>query len=162
THGCRREPSRPSRSQAARRRVLATDDLDEPAPFALAVELDEEDALPRPELELAVPHGHGLAGGAEEHRHAVRVAIALIHVLGADVLGAPVPVVVRVVALARHQPAEKVAEVLEEAGLHLVDAYATGRVRGVDAGDPVDDAALPHGVLHVLGDVVDGEAAGRA
>src|SRR6266403_3403072 len=97
--------------------LLVADDLDEPAPVALAVQLDEEDALPGAELELALAHRHRLAGGAEQHRHAVRVAVALLHVLGADVLGAPVEVVVGVVALGRHEPAEELREVLEEAAL---------------------------------------------
>src|SRR3954462_2440627 len=92
--------------------LLGADDLDEPAPVALAVQLDEEHALPGAELQLAVAHGNGLAGRAEEHRHAVRVAVALIHVLGADVLGAAVPVIVRVVALARDEPAQEFGEVL--------------------------------------------------
>ena len=48
-----------------------TDHLDEPAPVALAVQLDEEHALPRAELKLALAHRNRLAGGAEQHRHAV-------------------------------------------------------------------------------------------
>ena len=46
---------------------------------------------------------HRLARRPKEHRHAVRVAVADLHVLGADVLGAAVPVVVRVVRLVRDQ-----------------------------------------------------------
>jgi len=42
------------------------------------------------------------------------VAVALI-LSPADVLGPPVPVVVRVVALARHEAAKQLGEVLEEA-----------------------------------------------
>lgn len=92
----------------------------------------------------------------------MRVAIALIHVLGADVLGAAVPVVVRVVGVVRDEPLQQLAEVLEEAGLHLVHADAARRVRRVDAGDPVDHAALADGRPDVLGDVGDGEPAGGA
>src|SRR4029077_9602349 len=118
----RRDERRAGRREQDRRGrpryELSADDLDEPAPVALAVELDEEDALPRSQLELAVADGHRLPGGAQQHRHAVRVAVALIHVLGTDVLGAPVPVVVRVVALTGHETAEEIAEVLEEARLH--------------------------------------------
>ena len=117
---------------------LVPDDLDDPAPVALAVELEEEHALPGAEAELAVAHRDRLARGAEEHRHAVRVPVADLHVLRADVLGAAVPVVVRVVvALGRDEPAEQRREVLEEAALELVDADAAGRVRRVDAGDAV-------------------------
>src|SRR5256884_5220105 len=76
------------------------DDLHDPAAVALAVELEEEHPLPRAEAELAVAHRDRLAGRAEQHRHAVGVAVADVHVLGADVLGAPVPVVVRVVRVA--------------------------------------------------------------
>ena len=50
---------------------LVPDDLHEPAPVALAVELDEEHALPVAELQLAVTDRHRLAGAAEQHRHAV-------------------------------------------------------------------------------------------
>src|SRR4051794_24547510 len=97
--------------------LFGADDLDEPAPVTLAVELDEEHALPRAELQLALADGHRLAGGAEQHRHAVRVPVALLHVLRADVLGAAVEVVVRVVALARDEPAQQLCEILEKAVL---------------------------------------------
>src|SRR4051794_2466733 len=50
---------------------LVPDDLDDPAAVALAVELEEEHALPRPEAQLAVAHGDRLAGRAEQHRHAM-------------------------------------------------------------------------------------------
>src|SRR4249919_2421089 len=83
------------------------DDLDEPAPVARAIELEEEDALPLAEAELAVAHRDRLAGRAEQHRHAMRVPVADLLILGADVLGAPVPVVVRVVVLGRYQPLEQ-------------------------------------------------------
>src|SRR5262249_39712298 len=49
------------------------DDLDDPAAVPLAVELEEEHALPRAESELAVAHRDRLARGAEQQRHAVRV-----------------------------------------------------------------------------------------
>ena len=87
-------------------------------------------------------HRDRLAGGAEQHRHAVRVPVAELHVLGTDVLRPPVPVVVRVVLLARHEAAQHADEVLEEAGLELVHAHHAGRVRGIHARDPVGDAAL--------------------
>src|SRR5881409_1445482 len=63
-----------------------------PAPVALAVELEEEHALPGAEAELAVADRDRLAGRAEEHRHAVRVAVPDGHVLLADVHGAAIPV----------------------------------------------------------------------
>src|SRR5438094_1023383 len=85
-----------------------SDDLNDPAAVALAVELEEEHALPGAEAELAVAHRDRLAGRPEQHRHAVRVAVAEVHVLFADVLRAPVPVVVRVVALARDEALEQV------------------------------------------------------
>jgi hypothetical protein len=131
------------------------------APVALAVELEEEDALPTAERQLAVAHGDRLAGRPEEHRHAVRVAVSDLHVLLADVLRAPVPVVVRVVVVARHEPPEQRGEVLEEAVLELVHANAGGRVRRVHAGDPVDDARLAHRVRDVVGDVAHREPTGR-
>ena len=135
---------------------LVADDLDDPASVALAVELDEEHALPLPELELAVAQRHRLAGAAEEHRHAMRVPVALVHVLGADVLGAAVPVVVCVVVVGRAEPAEQLAEVLEEPLLELVHAHAAGRVRGVDAGDAVLDAALLDCFRDLVGDIAHG------
>src|ERR1700752_4796849 len=141
--------------------LVVADDLDEPAPVALAIQLDEEDTLPGAELKLALAHRDRLTGSAEQHRHAVRVAVPLLHVLGADVLGAPVEVVVGVVALARDKPAEKLGEVLEETGLELVHPYAARRVRRVDARDAVDDAALANDLEHLIGDVADGKAAGR-
>ena len=91
------------RAGAEPRRGSDADDLDEPAPVALAVELEEQHPLPRAEAELAVAHRDRLAGRAEQHRHAVRVAVAELHVLLADVLGAAIPVVVRVVVLGRHE-----------------------------------------------------------
>ena len=92
------------------------------------------------EAELGVADGDRLAGRAEDHRHAVRVAVADLLVLLADVLGAPVPVVVGVVGLVGDQPAKQRPEVLEHSALVLVDPDAAGRVRRVDAADPVDDA----------------------
>src|SRR5437773_6029042 len=136
------------------------DDLDDPTAIPLAVELEEHHALPGAEAELAVAHRDRLARRPEQHRHAVRVPVAEVHVLRADVLGAAVPVVVRVVGLARHEPLEHVREVLEEAALELVHAHAARRVRRVDAGDAVDDPALPDGLAHLLGDISDGQATG--
>jgi hypothetical protein len=43
---------------AGSRRSLGADDLDEPAPVALSIQLDEQHALPRPELQLPFPHRH--------------------------------------------------------------------------------------------------------
>src|ERR1043165_858931 len=80
-----RRPWRPTWTPASPASALSPDDLDAPAPVGLAVELDEEHALPGSELQLAVTHGHRLASGAEQHGHAVRVAVPLIHVLGTDV-----------------------------------------------------------------------------
>src|SRR5439155_27090348 len=136
--------------------------LDEPAAVALAVQLDEEHALPGAELELALSHRHRLAGGAEQHRHAVRVAVALLHVLGADVLGAAVEVVVRVVALGGYELLQELREVFEEAGLELVDPHAACGVRRVDARDPLGDSAFANGLLNLVGDVPYGQAAGGA
>ena len=93
---------------------LHADDLDEPAAIAFAIELEEEHALPLPEAELALADRDRLAGRAEEHGHAVRVAVADLHVLLADVLGAVVPVVVGVVVLGRHEPLEKAPRSLRE------------------------------------------------
>jgi hypothetical protein len=42
--------------------TLVADDLDDPAPVALAVELEEEHALPGAEAELAVADGDRLSG----------------------------------------------------------------------------------------------------
>src|SRR4029079_19181591 len=92
-------------------------DLHDPAAVAFAVELEEEHALPGTELERACPERTRLAGLPEQHRHAVRVAVAEVHVLGADVLGAAVPVVVRVVGLARDEAQQELGEVLQEAQL---------------------------------------------
>src|SRR5207248_3519006 len=139
--------------------LLVPDDLDDPAAVALAVELEEQHPLPGAEAELAVAYRDRLAGRPEQHRHAVSMAVAEVHVLGADVLGAPVPVVVRVVALARDEALEQAREVLEEAALELVHADAARRVGRVDAGDAVGDAALAHGLADLLGDVADAQAA---
>src|SRR5919197_1738206 len=141
---------------------LGPDDLNDPAAVSLAVELEEHHALPGPEAELAVPHRNGLAGGPAQHRPAVRVPVPEVHVLGADVLGAAGPGVVRVVGLARHEPLEQVREVLEEAALELVHAHAARRVGGGDAGDPIDDPALPDRFAHLFRDVADGQTAGRS
>ena len=95
---------------------------------ALAVQLEEEHTLPLAEAELPFAHGDRLAGRAEEHGHAVGVAVADLHILLADVLGAPVPVVVRVVVLGRDESLQENREVLEEAALPLVDPHRAGRV----------------------------------
>jgi hypothetical protein len=88
----------------------------------------------------------------------VGVPVAELHVLRADVLRAPVPVVVCVVLLARDEAAEHAHEVVEEPLLELVHPHAAGRVRRVDAGDAVLDAALGDALLHFVGDVADLEA----
>src|SRR5262249_48643643 len=142
--------------------LLVADDLDEPAPVALPVQLDEEDTLPRSELQFAFTDGDRLACGAEQHRHAVRVAVPLFHVLGADVLGAPVEVVVRVIALPGNEPAQELREVLEEAALEFVHAHTARRMRRVDTRDALDDAALLDGLEHFIRDVANREPAGGA
>ena len=86
------------------------------------------------------------------------VAVPVLHVLGGDVLGAPIPVVVRVVVLlGRNEALEHHREVLEEAVLPLVHAHGAGGVRRVDAADAVPDTALADGGLHLVGDVGDGQ-----
>src|SRR6476659_8587652 len=122
--------------------VSDADDVHEPAPVALAVELEEEHPLPAPEAEDAVAHGDRLARRAHQHRHAVRVTVRGLHVLLGDVLRPAVPVVVRVVVLGGHEPPEKDREILEEAALVLVHPHGTGRVRGVDAAHAVAYTAL--------------------
>src|SRR5919198_2478892 len=134
-------------------RALVSDDLDQPAPVAFAIELDEEHALPGAEAELAVADRDGFTCRSEQHRHAVGVTVTDRHVLGADVLCALVPVVVRVVGLARHEPLQQLGEVLEEPMLELVHPDAARGVRRVDAGDALRDAALADGFDHLLGDV---------
>src|SRR5439155_27307451 len=141
-------------------RRLVPYDLNEPAPVALAVELDEEHPLPGAEAKLAFAYRHRFACRAKQHRHAVRVSVAEVHVLGADVLGSLVPVVVRVVSLTRHEAAEQLREVLDEPGLELVDPNTARRVRGVDAGDAFDDTALSDRLVDLVGDVPDGQPAG--
>src|SRR5690242_12167960 len=89
------------------------------------------------------------------------MAVPLVHILGADVLGTPVPVVVGVVAVGRAEPAEQVAEVLQEPLLELVHADDAGRVRRVDAGDAVFHLALPDDLGDLVGDVAHGEPAHR-
>jgi hypothetical protein len=134
---------------------LVADDLDEPAPLARAVELDEEDPLPGAEAELAVAQRQRLTGRPHQERHAVRVAVAELDVLRADVLGAEVPVVVSVVLAGRDEPAEQPGEVLEQARLELVHADAARRVWRVDADDAVGDPALLDALLDLFGDVAD-------
>ena len=90
------------------------------------------------------------------------VAVPEVHVLGTDILGPLVPVVVRVVRLSRHEALQELAEVLDEAGLELVHANAARRVRRVDARNPLEDAALGDGLVDLVGDVPDGEAPGRS
>jgi hypothetical protein len=83
------------------------------------------------------------------------------HVLLADVLRAPLPIVVRVVLVARDEALEEGREVVEEPVLELVHAHAAGRVRRVDADDPVAHTALPNRVLDLVGDVSHRETPGR-
>ena len=79
--------------------------------------------------------------------------VRLLHVFLADVLGAVVPVVVRVVGLVRHEPAEQRAEVLEHAALVLVHPDAARRVRRIDRADAVLDAGLANDLRDIVGDV---------
>src|SRR5262249_33942423 len=51
------------------------------------------------------------------------------------------------------------AEIVEESLLELVHADAAGRVRRVDAGDPVLDAALLDRLGHLVRDIPDGQPA---
>ena len=74
------------------------------------------------------------------------VAVRELEVLRADVLRPPVPVVVRVVAVVRDEPAQELDEAVEEAVLRLGDPDAARGVRGVDACDAVLDAALADGL----------------
>ena len=141
---------------------LDADDLDGPAPIALAIELEEEHALPLPELELATPHRNRLSGRAQEHRHTVGVAVRGLNVLGTDVFRAAVPIVVGVVVLGGDEPPEEHGEVLEESALPLVHPYGAGRMRRVDAADAVADRALVDSLLHLVRDVRDGQPAGGA
>src|SRR3954469_1620679 len=151
---------RRARSGRRRRRPrLVAYDLNQPAAIALAIELDEEHALPGSEAELAVTHGHGLAGGAEQHRHTVRMPVPDRHVLGTDVLRALVPVVVRVVRLARNESLQQLREVLEKSLLELVDAHAARRVRRVDARDALGDPTLADGLDDLFRDVANGQPA---
>src|SRR5215213_9920387 len=140
-------------------RQLVADDLDDPAAVPAAVELEEEHPLPGPERELALTNGNRLAGGTEQHGHAVGVSVPELHVLGADVLGAPVPVVMGVVLLARDEAAEHAREVLQKPGLELVDPDTAGGMGGIHAGDPVLDAALGNAFPHLVRDVPDLETA---
>ena len=81
------------------------------------------------------------------------------HVLGADVLGALVPIVVRVIGLARHEALQQLGEVLEEPVLELVHPHAARRVRRVDARDALRDPALGDSFDHLVGDVPYGQTA---
>ena len=90
------------------------------------------------------------------------MAVADVHVLGADVLGALVPIVVGVVRLAGDETAEELREVLEKSRLELVHANAASGVWGVDARDPVGHGARADRVDHLVGDVTDAQAAGGA
>ena len=76
-----------------------------------------------------------------------------LFVLVADVLGAPVPVVVRVIRLVRDQAPQERPEVVEHAPLVLVDTDAARGVRRVDAADPIDHARLADDLAHVVCDV---------
>src|SRR5260221_4196076 len=147
------------RSRRPRSRALRPYDLADPAARARAVELDEEHALPGAEAQLAVADRDRLARRAEDHRHAVGVAVRLLFVFLADVFRAAIPIVVRVVRLVRHETAQQRAEVLEHAALVLVDAHTAGRVGGVDAADPIDDTGLANDFRDLGGDVGDVQAA---
>ena len=89
------------------------------------------------------------------------MAVALVHVLGTDVLGAAVPVVMGVVVVRRAEPAQQVAEVLQEPLLELVHADDAGRVRRVDAGDAVLHLAVLDDLGDLVRDVADGQPAHR-
>ena len=81
------------------------------------------------------------------HRHAVGMAGAALHVLLADVVRAPLPVVVRVVAVARDEGAERGGEVLQEAVIELVDPHGADRCGASNARDTVLDTAFANGLL---------------
>ena len=137
---------RPGRSSACRARGRARGTARVATARAGALPRAPESTLPRD------PGASTCSGSGRSH----------FHVLGAHVLRPAVPVVVRVVVLAGHEPAEQDGEVLEEPALPLVDPHGAGRVRRVHAADAVADPALVDGVLHFLGDVRDGEPASGA
>src|SRR5438477_3375531 len=95
-----------------------SDDLDYHLARSRAVELDEEDALPNAEQQIAIGEGYRLAG-AHEQVLAVRVAVEVFVFSVVD--GADRQVVVAVVDPRRRDASEHRLHVLEQQRLRFVD-----------------------------------------
>src|SRR6266567_1298586 len=131
---------------------LVTYDLDEDLAWLRAIELQEEDALVAAEQQLSVHDRDRLRGRAEDPGPAVGVPVRVLVRVVLEPLGADGHVVVAIVrALRRDEPLERLAEVLHEPALALVDENGAGRVGAVDERHAVRDTAALHGALHILG-----------
>src|SRR5918992_1460663 len=92
------------------------EDLERDRPVLRLVELEEDEPLPRAERRLAGHHGDRVRRGGQEHRLHVRVAV--LPLVGMEVLRPDREVVVGVVdALVRHEVRQVASEVLQRAVL---------------------------------------------
>ena len=94
------------------------------------VEFDEHDPLPLAEQDLAVDHGDGDRGLTDEQLAHMRMAVDVLVLF--EVLGPDAVIVVLVVLVFRNDGVDGSAEVVEEAGLRLVDDERGRCVRSRD------------------------------
>ena len=112
-----------------------------------SVELDQEDALPGAEQQLAIGDRDALAG-AEHELQAVGVAVRALVVV--HVHGAHAEIVVTIMCLGGRTALQEFAQVFEQQRLGFLD---TDRGSGV-AREDVGHALAESGLAHELGDVV--------
>src|SRR5882762_8259775 len=132
-----------SRTDAPKSAGSLPDDLDQHPLRAPSVELAVEDLLPGSEIQLPA--------GDRDHDLAPH-DLALVVGVGVVLAGAIVPVAFGA-RIVRGQLLEPALVVLMEPRLVVVDEHARGDVHRVHQAEPLAHAALPHGFLHLVGDV---------
>jgi hypothetical protein len=111
--------------------------------------LEEENALPRAELHLAIDNWHGLAGARQDHSDVRWHVVAAFRIVG-EVLG-----------VFRHEAIEKLFQIASRGGIGIFHDHdaATG-VLNKNCDGSVLDAAFVDLRLHVIGDFVEALAVG--
>src|SRR5215813_11957554 len=110
---------------------LFADDLDEHSLLPLPVEFAVEDLFPRSEVQLAVRNCND---DFASHDLTLDVSVRII------LTGVIVAILVD--WFMRYKPLQKIVEVLQEAGLIIIDVHARADMHRIDEAEPFLDAAL--------------------
>jgi len=135
------------RSQAL---PLLSENYDGDAALAGPVELQEEDTLPAAHLKPAVCYVDRFRG-AQKKGTAVSVSIATL--IGGEIDGSNVEIVVLVLILFRHQSFEQSLHVGEKEWLMLIDDDPGRGVTGLDADEAVPNSRAHYEFRNALGQV---------